>query len=171
MKGEAGFAKLTNMFMNLFLGILVSTVVLRISQNLTPINLFQGAVLAFCVGYTVGDLVPVMSWGYRLAAALNIKNKIGHYFIVAVVLGASIGFFLCIILGFINVVTVAGFTGVLDFIVHFMAIIVAVASVLVLILLYPVMRLTAFISGFSPDDKADIKGRGPEYTGTDTIAR
>lgn len=159
MKGPAGFQKMTNTFMNVLLGTGVSIYVLLTMQSMpqfsginvfTPVALLQSVVLSFVVGYSVGDLVPVIGWGQGLARVFKVRNKVGAYLITATVLGACMGFFLCCILSFINNIVTQGIPGVIGFIAMFVPGICLVAVLLVIITLGPVMKLSSAISGFDP---------------------
>jgi hypothetical protein len=159
MKGPAGFQRLTNAFMNVLLGVGVSIYVLLTMQGMpqfsdaavfTPVALLQSAVLSFVVGYTVGDLVPVMAWGQGLVRLLQVRSKVGAYLIMGTVLGACMGLFLGCILSFINNIVAHGIPGVLWFISTFIPGICLVAVLMVLITLAPVMKLSSAISGFDP---------------------
>lgn len=159
MKGPIGFQKLTNAFMNVLLGTGISIYVMLTMQSmpqfsgidvLTPVTLLQSIVLSFTIGYTVGDLVPVMSWGQGLVRIFKVRSKVGIYLITAIVLGVCMGFFLSCILSFINNIVTQGLPGVIGFIATFTPGICLVAAILVIISLGPVMKLSSAISGFDP---------------------
>jgi hypothetical protein len=93
-KGPAGFARVVNIVMNIFMCSGLSLYVLWTAQSapgnetlpiLTPLAFFVSLAMSFCVGYFFGDVVPALSWGQRLCGAISIKNRVAVHLLSVVV--------------------------------------------------------------------------------------
>lgn len=83
-KGPGGFGRIVNGVMNIIMCAILSFYVLWTVQNLpgnealpilTPLGFFVSWIESFCVGMFIGDFVPGLAWGQKLAAALKIKKR------------------------------------------------------------------------------------------------
>jgi len=158
-KGPQGFPKIINACMNIIIGLVVGVVMLSIVQGLpgnegvpilTPMGVLQSLALSFCIGYTGGDILPLMAWGQKLAGALHATGKWSSHIVISVVLGLGMAIVITFLVAFINNVLVSGMAGVIGFFVQFIPIIASIAVVTVILLLKPVMALAVKVSGFNP---------------------
>lgn len=154
MRGSGGFEKLVNVMMNLLLSVGIAIIAMGIASVklqvmvLTPLAVFNTVLCCFVTGYTISSLVPIMGWGRKLAE-LSHAGEAASYGIVCLTLGFCMGLFIGLVSGYISNISL-GFDAVLEFYAGNLAIIIVSAIVLVLVLLRPVMRLGAAVSGFDP---------------------
>ncbi len=159
LKGPAGFGLIMNVTMNLILGLVLSVVVLTIMQGVpgneeipifTPISYLVAVIQATIVGVFVGDLLPALQWGQKLAGSLHVKNKIGVHFITSFVLAFVMATSITFICMFLNNFQTGGIEMVVSawFLIWLPALICAYP--LVLITLPLIMKMASSISGFNP---------------------
>lgn len=159
LKGPAGFGLIMNVTMNLILGLVLSVVVLSIIQGIpgneelpifTPISYFVAVIQATIVGVFVGDLLPALQWGQKLAGAFHIKNKIGAHFITSLVLAFVMATCITFICMFLNNFQTGGMGMVVGAWLMIYPPALICAYPLVLISLPFVMKMAVSISGFNP---------------------
>lgn len=148
MKGPAGFAIILNALMNVLLGVGIGLIVLGIQGAITPLALFNSLLCSFVSGFTIGSLIPCMTWAQAIARVLHAKGAVS-YVITAAFLGAFMGLFIGLVSGYISV-SAMGFGAVLGFYSMFLPVIIGSAAVLVVIFLAPMQKIAASISGFDP---------------------
>lgn len=179
-KGPGGFGRIVNGIENLILCALLSFYVLWTVQNLsgnemlpilTPLGFFVSWVLSFCVGMFIGDFIPALAWGQKLAAALHIKNKVAVHFVSVAVLAFVMITLISFICTWINNVQQAGMEGVVASWLMVYPVLLAGGYVVQLVTLPPVMKLATAISGFDPNaiPVPEQIAEGNEYAG-DSIA-
>ena len=117
LKGPSGFGRIVNGVMNIIMCAILSIYVLWTVQNLpgnealpifTPLGFLVSFVTSFCVGEFVGDHVPGLAWGQKLAGALGVKSKVGVHFISVAVLALVMITSISFICTWINNIQVAG---------------------------------------------------------------
>lgn len=159
LKGPAGFGLMMNVTMNLILGLVLTAVILMTIQNLpgnealpilTPASYFAGVVQAAIVGVFVGDLLPALQWGQKLAGALHVKNKVGAHFIASLVLAFVMATCISFICMFLNNFQTGGIGMVVGMWLMIYPIALVCAYPIVLITLPLVMKAAVSISDFDP---------------------
>lgn len=154
MKGPNAF----RIFINASMNFLMSTGIALISMGIgsvqtgtmliTPSTLFNTVLVCFVVGYFVSDVLPIISWGERLAQTLGTSGK-AHTLVVSAVLGACMGVFVCIGSGYI-----LNYTGGIDAVLSFYAgnflTIFLSAIVLACILFEPMQGVARRLTEFDP---------------------
>ncbi|WP_241963563.1 hypothetical protein [Gordonibacter sp. 28C] len=159
LKGPGGFGRVVNGFMNIIMCAILSVYVLWTVQNLpgnealpifTPLGFFVSFVTSFCVGEFVGDHVPALAWGQKLAAALHVKNKVGAHFISVAVLALVMITSISYVCTWINNVQVAGWDGTFAAWIMVYPFLLASGYVVELVMLPVAMKLAAAVSGFDP---------------------
>lgn len=167
LKGPGGYGRVVNGIMNIIMCAILSLYVLWTVQNvpgnetlpiLTPIGFFVSFVTSFCVGEFVGDHIPALAWGQKLADALHIKSGIGRHFvsvlILAVVMVGSISF----ICTWINNIQQVGWDGTVAAWLMVLPFLLVSGYVVELISLPLAMKAAAAISGFDPAKMAPPEG-------------
>ena len=110
-KGEVGFARMTNLMMNVFIGIVLGMTFLFVTNDvaMTPaatlaISFAQAFVLSVCVGYAMGDIVPTLGLAQRICGALGLKSGLLRHLVTCAVLDVvNVSIILCLCM-FINIV-------------------------------------------------------------------
>lgn len=158
-KGPGGFGRIVNGVMNIIMCAILSLYVLWTVQNipgnealpiLTPLGFFVSFVTSFCVGEFVGDHVPALAWGQKLAAALGVKNKIAVHFISVFILAFVMITSISYICTWINNVQQTGWDGTFAAWIMVYPFLLGSGYVVELISLPLVMKLAAAVSGFDP---------------------
>lgn len=158
-KGPGGFGRIVNGIMNLIMCTILSLYVLWTVQNIpgnealpifTPIGFFVSLVTSFCVGMFVGDFVPALAWGQKLAAALHVRNKVGAHFISVAILAFVMITSISYICTWINNVQQVGWDGTWAAWIMVYPFLLASGYVVELITLPIAMKIAAAISGFDP---------------------
>jgi len=144
-----------NIFLNIVLGIGIACIIMGIIQShnpgvpiLTPFAVFNSLVVSFMVGYFVGDVVPGLVWGMKLAGAMHL-GKGGSYIVMCIIQGLCMGFFIGLGSGYISNIA-NGFAAVLQFYGAFLWVIMLSAAILVIIAFKPFGKLAGAISGCNP---------------------
>ena len=159
-KGPAWYGRIVNGFMNLIMCALLSAYVLWVNQNIpgnealpifTPLGFAVSLVMSFCVGMFVGDWVPALNWGKKLAAALHIKNKVAVHFVSVLILALVMVTSISFICTWINTVQTGGMEGTMAGWTMVYPFLIVSGYVVELICLPIAFKLATAISGFDPD--------------------
>ena len=159
LKGPSGFGRIVNGVMNIIMCAILSIYVLWTVQNLpgnealpifTPLGFLVSFVTSFCVGEFVGDHVPGLAWGQKLAGALGVKSKVGVHFISVAVLALVMITSISFICTWINNIQGAGWDGTFAAWIMVYPFLLASGYVVELIMLPLAMKMAAAISGFDP---------------------
>ncbi len=155
-KGPSGFGRLMNLMMCIIMCAVLSVViplVIEMSTGatgmLTPMGFIQSFVLSLCVAYLFGDLLPAVSWGGRLAAAVKAKGAAAYVIqclVVAVILITCIAF----VMSFVNNILTGGLPGVLGFFLMIWPGALLCGFVAILVTLGPCMKVAVHATGFDP---------------------
>ncbi len=87
MINQARFGTIINLFLNIILCVSLSCYVLSHNGLLTLETFIVSFVSSFCIGYTIGDLVPGKMWGDKVAAALGLRaNSLVAHFVSTILL-------------------------------------------------------------------------------------
>jgi hypothetical protein len=159
-KGPAGFGRIVNGIMNIIMCSVLSFYVLWTMQNipgnealpiLTPIGFFVSLVTSFCVGEFVGDHVPAMAWGTKLAHAMHIKNRVAVHLIAVVILAIVMVTSISFVCTWINnVQTPGGMGAVIASWLMVYPVLLGAGYVVLAAFLPPVMKMATAVSGFDP---------------------
>lgn len=151
MKGPLGFGKMVNILMNLFVGFLVSiVVVVTIGAPLLPNIVLQSWFCSFIIGYTFGDLVPIASLGPSICRKAGIRARGGVYVISSLCLGIYFGTVILLGMSIINNLSTAGWGAVFGFFGSMWIIVVVAAVVSVLLVFWLAQIIARGVSGFDP---------------------
>lgn len=160
MKGQAGFGKTVNVVMNLILGACISIVMLVATGASVTADALVGSWLAsFCIGYTIGDLVPIASAGPAICGALKVRNPVAFYVVSSIVLGLCFGTGILLGMAVINALAASGWGAVLGFFWGFWPLVVASAIGFVLAFLWLAQLIAKRVSGFDPAETALADGQ------------
>jgi hypothetical protein len=158
-KGPIGFGRIVNICMNIVMCAALSFYVLFTVQNipgnemlpiLTPLGFFVSFVQSFAVGMTVGDLVPAIAWGNKLAAAMRVTNRVATHLISVVVLALVMVTSISFICTWLTNVQTMGMEGVMASWLMVYPVLLVGGYVILATFLIPAMKLAAAISGFDP---------------------
>ena len=158
-KGPGGFGRIVNGVMNIIMCAILSFYVLWTVQNLpgnealpilTPLGYFVSWIESFCVGMFIGDFVPGLAWGQKLAAALKIKNGIAVHFVSVFVLAFVMITSISFICTWLNNVQAGGMAGTIAAWTMVYPFLLVCGYIVQLITLKPIMKLATAISGFDP---------------------
>ncbi len=179
-KGPGGFGRIVNGVMNLIMCAILSFYVLWTVQGLpgnealpilTPLGFFVSWVLSFCVGMFIGDFIPALAWGQKLAAALHVKNRVAAHFISVAVLAFFMITLISFICTWINNVQQTGMEGVWAAWLMVYPFLLVCGYVVQLITLPLIMKLATAISGFDPSamPAAEQIAEGNEYAESNPV--
>lgn len=158
LKGPGGFGRIVNCIMNIIMCLLLSLYVLWTVQNipgnealpiLTPLALLVEFVKSFAVGMFIGDFIPALGWGQKLAGALKLKGVAAYFVSVAVLCFVMVTCISFICTWIANVQT-AGMAGVWASWLMVYPVLLGGGYIVQLISLKPAMKAAAAISGFDP---------------------
>jgi len=112
-------------------------------EGVTWLGLFATFLTAFCIGYTVGDLVPSIEWGTKLGAKLHAKpGSWGNYFFQSLILDIVMVTFIVAILVFVKLMFGgAPFSMWWGMCMKIYLPLLGIALVVILIILKPIMML------------------------------
>ena len=168
MKGPVWFGRWVNCLMNLVMCAVLSAYVLWTVQNIpgnealpifTPLSFFVSWVDSFCVGMFIGDWIPGLAWGNKLADALHVKNRIGRHFISVAILAFVMITSISFICTWINNVSSSGMAGVIASWTMVYPFLICSGYIIELICLPISFKIATAISGFDP---AAVPPAGPE---------
>lgn len=156
-KGLIGFQRLTSLFMNIFIGLVLGCVFLLLSHDVSTMTIdeltrtfLQSLIMSIPVGYAVGDFLPSMVWGQKLAALVRAKGRFANHLVVSLTLAlvnVTIILTMCMLIallanmGFMDVFAIIGMLWVPAVISGFVAIFA---------LLPVAQKIASKISGFNP---------------------
>lgn len=160
-KGPGGFGRIVNILMCTIMCIVLSLIILTIIQNipgnealpiLTPLGFAVSFVMSFAVGFVVADILPLLTWGHKLCAAIGIKNKVVVHFISCFIL--AFGLITCVSIACVWITNVQ--TLGLDASIAIWTMVyppmLGVGYVVILITLPLMMKIATAISGFNPQE-------------------
>lgn len=158
-KGPGGFGRIVNGIMNLIMCAVLSAYVLFTVQNIpgnealpifTPLGFFVSWVDSFCVGMFIGDFVPGLAWGNKLADALHATGKVARHFISVAVLAFVMITSISFVCTWMNNVQVGGMAAVIASWTMVYPFLLVSGYVIELISLPLAMKAAKAISGFDP---------------------
>lgn len=158
-KGPGGFGRIVNGIMNIVMCALLSFYVLWTVQHipgnetlpiLTPLGFFVSFVESFCVGMLIGDFVPALGWGRKLAASLKIKNRIAVHFVSVAVLAFVMITSISFICTWLNNVQTTGMAGTWASWTMVYPVLLIAGYIAQLATLPLAMKIASAISGFDP---------------------
>ncbi len=177
-KGPGGYGRIVNGVMNIVMCAILSIYVLWTVQNipgnealpiLTPIGFFVSFVTSFCVGEFVGDHVPALAWGQKLADAMHVKNRVGRHFISVLILAVVMIGCISFICTWINNIQQVGWDGTVAAWWMVFPFLLVSGYVVELIMLPIAMKMAAAISGFDPNNlpapEGDVNAEMPVEPG------
>lgn len=153
--GEIGFARMTNLMMNVFIGIVLGLTFLFVTNDVAstpPLDLamsfVQAFVLSVCVGYAMGDMIPTLNIANKLCAKLGLKQGLVSHLLTSLVLDVvNVSVILCFCM-FINIVKEGGFGMVCQVVASLWPIAMVAGFVGIACTLKLAMAIGARISGF-----------------------
>jgi hypothetical protein len=174
-QGMTGFARLTNLLMNLVLGCTLALVLLLSVQIQTglsvfnPTAFFQALLLSTCVGYTFGDLIPTLMWGERLTSILRIKRGLARHIVVSAVLDLVNVSCILAICSLINTIAEGGIAGTIAFFLQVYPAALVAGFLAILLVLPAAQKIASGISGFKPESQAKQAQQTEADTKTDGV--
>ena len=157
-KGPVGFQRMTSLFMNIFIGIVLGSVFLFLSHDVSVMQVdeivrtfVQSLIMSIPVGYAVGDFLPTMEWGQKIARRLRVTSKPARHLVVSLtlaVVNVTIILTLCM---FIALLANMSVVDVLAIISALWLPAVLAGFVAIFALLPGAQKIAAKISGFSPE--------------------
>jgi len=157
-KGPIGFARITSLMMNVFIGIVLGIVLLVLTSDVSAMSpsdiarsFFQSLVMSVLVGYAVGDFVPSMQLAQLTARKLKARGFLRHL-VVSFMLGlVNVSIILSICM-FIVLVKDAGIIGVVMAVVSLWPCAVGSGIVAIVLFLPLSQRIASKVSGFTPEE-------------------
>lgn len=151
LKGPVGYGRLVNIVMNGILGLCISIVMLAsIGVPCTPEALIQSWFSSFCIGYMLGDLVPIAQVPSRICQAMGTHSGAALYLMSALVLGLFFGTGILFGNAIIGCLPTMGWGGAIGFFVHYWTTVAVSAVVLVAVFLWLAQKIASTVSGFDP---------------------
>lgn len=155
LKGPVGYGRLINLVMNGILGLCVSMVMLAsIGVPCTPEALIQSWFASFCIGYTLGDLVPIAQVPSRMCQAMGTRSGAALYLASSLVLGLFFGTVILLGNAIISCLPMTGWGGVVGFFVQYWTTVAVSAVVLVAVFFWLARKIASAVSGFDPAQAA-----------------
>lgn len=159
-KGEVGFARMTNLMMNIFIGIVLGVTFLFVTNNvaMTPaatlaISFVQAFVLSVCVGYAMGDIIPTLGLAQRICGALGLKSGLLRHLVTCAVLDVvNVSIILCLCM-FINIVKDGGIATAVAVIAQLWPIAMLAGFVGIACTLKAAMAIGSLVSGYRPGEQ------------------
>lgn len=156
-KGEVGFARMTNLMMNVFIGIVLGMTFLFVTNDvaMTPaatlaISFAQAFVLSVCVGYAMGDIIPTLGIAQKVCDALGLQSGFMRHLVTSLILSlVNVTVILCLCM-FINIVKEGGFGVVCQVVVQLWPIAIAAGFLGIACTLKLAMAIASRLSGFDP---------------------
>lgn len=99
------FGTIMSLGMNAVLGVVLTSVALKLLNALIPLVFIQNFILSLAIGFLVGELIPAPALGEKLADALGCKGKFMRHLISTIVISllmVTIISFLCQFISFGN---------------------------------------------------------------------
>lgn len=159
-KGPIGYARITSLMMNVFIGIVLGIVLLVLTSDVSAMPLCditrsfsQSLVMSMLVGYAVGDFLPSMQLAQLAARKIRARGLLRHVTISTVLGLVNITAILSICM-FIVLVKDAGIAGVAMAVVSLWPC-AASSGIVAIVLFLPLsQRIAAKVSGFTPEEEA-----------------
>lgn len=156
-RGPESFGRWMNLLMNIFINIVLNISIPLIIEGitgavglLTPIGFIQGCLMGILFGYAIGDLVPALIWGGKVADLLKISNGLLRHMVSSAVLAGVLVALMLFSISFVNNVATGGMARVIGFftMVYPGAL---VSAFIAIVLTMPIAeKLTVILSGFDP---------------------
>lgn len=161
-KGPIGFQRMTSLFMNVFIGIVLGCVFLFLSNDVATMSagevartFFRSLVMSIPVGYAVGDFLPTIDWGHRLTKMLHVNGRLAGHMVVSLTLAVVNVTAILTVCMLIVLVASVGIAEVLKVVVALWLPAVASGFVAIFVLLPVAQRLASKASGYVPDTVAE----------------
>lgn len=153
---------MTKLLMNIFIGLVLGCVFLFLSHDVTSMAMdeiartfCQSLVMSIPVGYAVGDFLPTMAWGQKLAAALHATGRLASHLVVSLTLAVVNVTVILTACMFIVMLASTSVGDVLGIVAMLWAPAVASGFLAIFALLPVAQGLATKISGFDPMAEAD----------------
>ena len=158
-KGPIGYARITSLMMNVFIGLVLGTLFLALTHDMATMSademiraFCQSLIMSVLVGYAVGDFLPTMSIADRINNSLKLKSRLARHFVTSVtlsIINVTIILTLCMVIALLAVMPLIG---VVEVIISLWAPAVGVGFVAIFALLPVAQAVATKASGFDPDD-------------------
>ena len=156
-KGEIGFVRLTNLMMNVFIGLVLGLTFLFVANDVSTtstqelaIGFLQAFVLSVCVGYAMGDIIPTLGIAQKVCDALGLQSGFMRHLVTSLILSlVNVTVILCLCM-FINIVKEGGFGVVCQVVVQLWPIAIAAGFLGIACTLKLAMAIASRLSGFDP---------------------
>ncbi|WP_234122553.1 hypothetical protein [Clostridium hydrogenum] len=145
------FGSIMNFGMNLIIGIVMTTVALNLLHAVSLIAFFQNVILSLGIGYLVGDLLPAVAWGDKLANALGCKNKFLRHLVSSLVIGFCLITVISLICQFI-----AFGTGMMPIWLKCIPYFYVFGTLAILIAIPIVLKIAILLTGFNPENTKEL---------------
>lgn len=168
MKGPVWFGRWVNCIMNILMCALLATYVLWTVQHvpgneslpiLTPLSWFVSFIDSFFIGMFIGDWIPALNWGNKLADALKLKGGFLRHIVsvavLAVVMITCVSFLAC----YISNIQTLGWEGFVGTWTMVYPVLLILGFVLEAITLPLAFKMATAISGFDPAKAAPAPGQ------------
>lgn len=143
--------------MNIFIGLVLGCVFLFLSHDVSAMTVdelsrtfLQSLIMSIPVGYAVGDFLPSMAWGQKLAVLVHAKSRFANHLVISLTLAfvnVTIILSMCM---FIALLANMGVMDVLAIIGMLWAPAVVSGFVAIFVLLPVAQKIASKISGFDP---------------------
>lgn len=150
--GPGGFGRINNIFLNVCIGVVATLAVVLSLQSmglmpLTPATFAQFFVTSFVVGYAWGDILNPAGIAAKVAGkTTGIVNYVITCLVIGLIMGAVVLFF-CVFIG--NFAT-GGWEAVGGAFMLCIPVVWIAVIVLLIIVMRPLMMVSAKLSGFDP---------------------
>lgn len=157
---------MTNLFMNVFIGIVLGCVLLFLSHDVGSMSagevartFFQSLVMSIPVGYAVGDFLPTIDWGRRVAKMLHADGRLASHLAVSLTLAVVNVTVILTVCMLIVLIANVGIAEVLKVVAALWLPAVASGFVAIFALLPVAQRLASKASGYVPDAESNYVPR------------
>lgn len=117
-KGPIGFARITSLMMNIFIGLVLGALFLVLTHDLAAMStdeiirsFCQSLIMSVLVGYAAGDFLPTMSVANKIANALHAKSSLLRHFITSLtlaIINITVILTLCMLIALLAVMPLIG---------------------------------------------------------------
>lgn len=156
-KGAIGFQRMTNLMMNVFIGIVLGCVFLFMSHDVGSMTageiartFCQSLIMSIPVGYAVGDFLPTMKWAQKLVEKLHVGGKLARHFLICMTLALVNVTVILVVCMFIVLLANVGVADVLKVVASLWLPAVVAGFVAIFVLLPVAQKLASKISEFDP---------------------
>lgn len=157
-KGPIGYARITSLIMNVFIGIVLGTLFLVLTNDVSTMSpdeiaraFAQSLIMSVLVGYAAGDFLPTMGIAQRIADAVGAKSRLLRHFITSVtlaIINITVILTLCMLIALLAIMPLMG---VLDVIVSLWVPAIGIGFVAIFALLPVAQWIATRTSGFDPE--------------------